>query len=132
MKRRAGVVGLRVDELESEGRREIFEEGQALSERHRLQDEAVFVDEPEAGEGLREGGATQTSAASPMPSPGWRRSSKRTGLRTDARCVRCRARDQRNSTPSLQRQSANARNEELKRAESLLSSGVRAARIERL
>src|SRR6266516_5962544 len=64
MKRRAGVVGLRVDELESEGRREIFEEGQALSERHRLQDEAVFVDEPEAGEGLREGGATQASAAS--------------------------------------------------------------------
>jgi hypothetical protein len=44
---RARVVCLRVDELEPQRRREILEQGKPVAQCHRLQDEAVLVDEPE-------------------------------------------------------------------------------------
>ncbi len=50
VERRACVVGLRVDELEPDGRCEVLEQGKPVPECHRLQDEAEFVDEPEPGE----------------------------------------------------------------------------------
>ena len=57
MERRARVVCLDVDELEPQRRREVLEHGKPVPQCHRLQDEAVLVDEPEPGERLRERGA---------------------------------------------------------------------------
>jgi hypothetical protein len=46
-----------LDELEPQRRREVLEQGKPVPQCHRLQDEAVLVDEPEPGERLRERGA---------------------------------------------------------------------------
>ena len=45
VKRRPGVVCLRVDELESQRRGKAIEQGKPIAECDRLQDEAVLVDE---------------------------------------------------------------------------------------
>ncbi len=53
-----GVVRFRLDELESDWRRKAFEQREPVPERHWLQHEAVFVDEPEPCERLGEPGAS--------------------------------------------------------------------------
>jgi uncharacterized protein YndB with AHSA1/START domain len=57
VKRRAGVVGLRVDELESERRGEVLEQRKAVPECHGLEHEPVLVNQSEPGERLGERGA---------------------------------------------------------------------------
>jgi DNA-binding transcriptional ArsR family regulator len=69
VERRTGVVGLRVDQLEPKRRPPAVEEREPVPEGHGLQDEAVFVDEPEAGERLEllgGGPATISELAEPF------------------------------------------------------------------
>src|SRR5919204_4995191 len=52
VKRRPGVVCLRVDELESQRRGKAIEQGKPIAECDRLQDEAVLVDQLQPTKGL--------------------------------------------------------------------------------